>query len=74
MRTYRSLYVFVVFGERVDVEGYEETVKEVVGQNLIQGVYVQTQDIVKVMKVIQVLGNQVGKAISTVVTVTMEIG
>ena len=41
--------------QRVDIEGQEQTVEEVVGQNVIKEFTVDDEDIVQVVQVVKVL-------------------
>lgn len=41
--------------QRVDIEGQEQTVEEVVGQNVIKEFTVYDEDIVQVVQVVEVL-------------------
>lgn len=45
--------------QRVDIEGQEQTVEEVVGQNVIKEFTVDDEDIVEVVEVVKVLRYQV---------------
>lgn len=45
--------------QRVDIEGQEETVEEVVGQNVVKEFTVDDENIVQVVQVVEVLGYQV---------------
>ncbi len=46
-------------GKRIHVERDEEPAEQVVRQHRVEGVDVQAQDVVQVVQVVQVLGNQV---------------
>lgn len=43
----------------VDVEGQEEAVEQVVGEHVVEKLAVDDEDVVQVVQVVQVLGNQV---------------
>lgn len=45
--------------QRVDIEGQEQTVEEVVGQNVVKEFTVDDEDIIQVVEVVEVLGYQV---------------
>lgn len=45
--------------QRVDIEGQEQTVEKVVGQNIIKEFTVNNEDIIQVVEVVKVLRYQV---------------
>lgn len=45
--------------QRVDIQGQEQTVEEVVGQNVVEEFTVDDEDVVQVVEVVQVLCHQV---------------
>ena len=54
----------------VDVEGQEEAVEQVVGKHFVEELAVYGEDVVQVMQVVQVLGNQVAQLPSVLVPAT----
>ena len=46
-----------------NVERDEESVQEMVGQDLVQVINLQAQDVIQVVKVIQMLGNKILKTV-----------
>lgn len=45
--------------QRVDIEGQEQTVEKVVGQNIIKEFTVNNEDIIQIVEVVKVLRYQV---------------
>ena len=50
---------------RVDVKGDEETVQQVICEDCVEGVDLKAEDVVQVVKVVQVLGHEVFEPIET---------
>ena len=56
--------------QRVDVEGDEEVVEQVRGEQVVERGDVQAEDVVQVVQVVQVLGHQVGEPVAAPVAET----
>lgn len=68
-----SNYLILSWVEGVDKQWHQQPVQQMVSQHCVECGYVKTQDIIEVVKVIQVLGDQVCQASSAAVAVLGEV-
>lgn len=54
--------------QRIDVEGQEQAVEQVVGQDVVEEFTVDDEDVVQVVQVVEVLGHQVAELPSVLVS------